>query len=128
MAVRPAVAAPTAGARYVAWVASGSACVTCCRLADKRNHIGIRIPNHPIALKIVEALDTPLTVTSALSLENDEILKNPWEIEQEFGNQLEAIIDAGEVENLDFSSVIDLTNDEIVVVREGLGDVSPFLD
>jgi tRNA threonylcarbamoyl adenosine modification protein (Sua5/YciO/YrdC/YwlC family) len=97
-------------------------------IGDKRNHIGIRIPNHPVALKIVAALNTPLTVTSALSLENDEILKNPWEIEQEFGNQIEAIVDAGEVETLDFSSVIDLTNDEIKVVRAGLGDVTPFQD
>jgi hypothetical protein len=40
MVVRPAVAAPTAGARYVAWVASGSAGVTRSRLADKRDHIG----------------------------------------------------------------------------------------
>jgi tRNA threonylcarbamoyl adenosine modification protein (Sua5/YciO/YrdC/YwlC family) len=97
-------------------------------IGDKRNHIGIRIPNHPIILEIVSALNIPLTVTSAVSLEDDSILKNVWEVEQAFGHQLEAIVDCGEeVETLDFSSVIDLTGDEINIIREGLGDISAFI-
>jgi len=93
-------------------------------IGDKRQHIGVRIPKHGVVQAITELLDTPLTVTSAISPEDDSMLYDPWSIEACFPS-LELVIDAGDVPG-GASSVIDLTGDEVEVLREGLGEVSAF--
>ena len=93
-------------------------------IGDKRQHIGVRIPNHPVVIALMELLDTPLTVTSAIDPETEEMLYDPWTIEATFPG-LELVIDAGEVPG-GASSVVNLTDDDTEVLREGLGDVEPF--
>lgn len=92
-------------------------------IGDKRQHIGVRMPKHPVVQAITEQLDTPLTVTSAINPDDHSMLYDPWSIEGCFPN-LELVIDAGDVPG-GASSVIDLT-EEVQVIREGLGDVDPF--
>ena len=94
-------------------------------IGDKRQHIGVRIPNHPFVIALLQELDTPLTVTSAIDPEGESMIYDPWSIEQLFGHGLAGIIDSGEVPG-GVSSVIKLIDDEAEVVREGLGDVSLF--
>lgn len=94
-------------------------------IGDKRQHIGIRMPDHQVVQAILAELDTPLTVTSAIDPDSDQMLFDPWSIEETFGHGLAAIVDAGEVPG-QVSSIVSLIDDHCEVIRDGLGDVSAF--
>lgn len=92
----------------------------------KRNTIGVRIPDHPVALALLEELGEPL-ISSTLILPNEEFAMNDAEqIRDLLQHQIDLVVDGGAV-GLDQTTVIDLTKDTPVVVRFGKGDVSPFL-
>lgn len=92
----------------------------------KRSTIGVRIPDHPVALALLEELGEPL-ISSTLILPNEELAMNDAEqIRDLLQHQIELVVDGGAV-GLDPTTVIDLTTDTPVVVRFGKGDASPFL-
>lgn len=92
----------------------------------KRSTIGVRIPDHPVALALLEELGEPL-LSSTLILPNEEFAMNDAEqIRDRLQHQIDLVVDGGAV-GLDPTTVIDLTTDTPVVVRFGKGDVSPFL-
>jgi len=92
----------------------------------KRSTIGVRIPDHPVALALLEELGEPL-ISSTLILPNEEFAMNDAEqIRDLLQHQIDLVVDGGAV-GLDQTTVIDLTKDIPVVVRFGKGDVSPFL-
>jgi len=92
----------------------------------KRCTIGMRIPDHPVALALLEELGEPL-ISSTLILPNEEFALNDAEqIRDLLQHQIDLVVDGGAV-GLDSTTVIDLTKDAPVVVRLGKGDVSPFL-
>jgi tRNA threonylcarbamoyl adenosine modification protein (Sua5/YciO/YrdC/YwlC family) len=92
-------------------------------LLDKRRTIGIRVPRSPICEALVRALGRPLLTTSAVppGSETGPVMdvedgKAAWP------KGLDVTIDGGLVPN-EPSTVISLINDEIEVLREGLGDL-----
>lgn len=92
----------------------------------KRSTVGVRIPDHPVALALLEELGEPL-ISSTLILPNEEFAMNDAEqIRDRLQHQIDLVVDGGAV-GLDPTTVIDLTTDTPVVVRFGKGDVSPFL-
>ncbi len=94
-------------------------------MSTKQKTVGIRVPAHPISRLLLESLGNPIVNTS-VELDDDEMaLAEPFVIEQSLGNRLDLIIDGGDIYP-DPSSVIDLTGDYPVILREGKGDVSPF--
>ena len=80
--------------------------------------IGLRISAHPIANGNVEAIDTPLTSTSANPAGEGD-LTDIQNIAQVFGDQVDLIIDGGEVPGIG-STIVDLTTTPPKVVREGM--------
>ncbi|MEQ1589350.1 MAG: L-threonylcarbamoyladenylate synthase [Gallionella sp.] len=91
----------------------------------KRSTIGIRIPDHPVALALLEELGEPM-LSSTLILPDVEWPLNDAELIRELlEKQVELVIDGGAV-SVDFTTVIDLTADTPVLLRQGKGDVSPF--
>jgi tRNA threonylcarbamoyl adenosine modification protein (Sua5/YciO/YrdC/YwlC family) len=94
-------------------------------IGDKRKRIGIRVPDHSVPQAVIDAVGMPLIVTSAIDPDTNLQLIDPWSVEGVFGHGLSAVLDAGDVPG-DFSSIVDLTGDEPVIIREGLGDVSAF--
>ncbi len=94
-------------------------------IGDKRKRVGVRVPDHGVPQAIVDAVDGPLIVTSAIDPDSGEPMNDPWSVEAVFGHGLSAVLDAGDVPG-GVSSVIDLTTEEPEVVRAGLGDVSAF--
>jgi tRNA threonylcarbamoyl adenosine modification protein (Sua5/YciO/YrdC/YwlC family) len=91
----------------------------------KKKTIGLRVPDHAIAQALLEAHGEPL-LTTTLRLPGDEFaLNDPLEIRDRLDHEVEIVIDGG-VCSLDPTSVIDLTGDEPVVLREAMGDVSAF--
>ena len=92
-------------------------------LHPKRKKIGIRRPDNAIALALLEELGEPLLSTT-LILPGDEMpLTDPYEMRDLLGNQVDLIIDGGYC-GLEPTTVIEWTDDQPVVLREGKGDVS----
>lgn len=91
----------------------------------KRKTIGIRIPSNPICQALLEELQEPL-ITSTLILPGQELpLDDPYDIEMQLGKQIDIFVDGG-IGTLGTTSIIDLSGDAPVIVREGMGDVSAF--
>lgn len=89
--------------------------------------VGIRIPDHNIPLAIVKQLGNPLITAS---IKDDDVIKeyttDPEEIYEDFKHKVDIVIDGGPGGNI-ASSVIDCTGDEIIIIRQGLGDVEQFV-
>lgn len=90
-----------------------------------RKTIGLRIPENPIALALLEELGQPLLSTTLILPDEEEALNDPEEIRSRIERQIELIIDGGAC-GLEPTSVIDLTEDEPLLVRQGRGDVGIF--
>ncbi|MEL0658298.1 MULTISPECIES: L-threonylcarbamoyladenylate synthase [Psychromonas] len=87
--------------------------------------IGIRIPDNAIALALLEELTTPLMTTSLILPGKTSTEFDPEEIRDLLENQVDLILNGGYLGESP-TTVIDLSDDEVVIVREGAGDLSPF--
>ena len=91
----------------------------------KRKTIGLRIPDHPVALALLEELGEPL-LTTTLQLPGDEFpLTEGWEIQDRLEDQLELILDAGPCGTAP-TTVIDLTGSAPELIRAGRGPLAPL--
>jgi tRNA threonylcarbamoyl adenosine modification protein (Sua5/YciO/YrdC/YwlC family) len=88
----------------------------------KQKTVGIRIPDNRICLELVTALGHPLVTTSA-NVSGEEPIGDPREIFDAMKKQLDIVVDGGFLPP-DVSSVVSLINDDPVVLRKGIGDVS----
>ena len=94
-------------------------------MLTKRQTVGIRVPDNPICLAIVEELGHPIISTSATDPESSKILESPQDLKEILGHMLDMIVDGGAVPGKP-SSVISLIDDTPEVLREGSGDVNVF--
>ncbi len=89
----------------------------------RRRTIGLRVPDHPIVHAMLNSLGEPI-MSSTLTLPGDDLpLTNAVEIEERIGNDIELIIDGGPT-GVEPTSVIDLSEGTVEILREGRGDVS----
>lgn len=92
---------------------------------SKRKTIGVRVPDHPVALALLEELNEPL-LTTTLQLPGDEHpLTEGWEINERLEDQIELVLDAG-VCGIEPTTVIDLSGKVPELIRAGRGPLSPF--
>ena len=92
----------------------------------KKKTVGIRIPNNNIALAIVERIGNPIVSTSIR--DEDEILEyttDPELILEKWDKLVDLVIDGGYGDNQP-STVIDLSDSEPLIVREGKGSLEIF--
>jgi len=92
-------------------------------LLSKRKQVGIRVPNNNICQAIIEELGSPIINTTAKDKDGNYFLDGQ-EIYEKMGKLIDAVIDCGVIENQGVSTIIDFTDDEIKLVRKGLGDYS----
>jgi tRNA threonylcarbamoyl adenosine modification protein (Sua5/YciO/YrdC/YwlC family) len=91
----------------------------------RRNTIGVRIPDHPVAQALLAELNEPL-LSSTLIMPGEELpLNDPWEIRDRLERQVELVLDGGAC-GLEMSTVIDMTGEAPAVIREGKGSLHPF--
>ncbi|MFT4465352.1 MAG: L-threonylcarbamoyladenylate synthase [Sodalis sp. (in: enterobacteria)] len=95
-------------------------------MSDKRKTIGLRVPSNSIALALLEALDEPMMSTTLMLPGNDFAESDPESIRAHLGKQVDLVIHGGFLGQQP-TTVIDLTDPTPRVVRQGVGDVSPFL-
>jgi tRNA threonylcarbamoyl adenosine modification protein (Sua5/YciO/YrdC/YwlC family) len=93
------------------------------RIQSKRRTVGIRIPAHPVIIALVHELGGPVISTTAAQ-PGEEPMVDPHEIVDTFPG-LALVLDAGGGGSLP-TTVIDLTHQIPVVVREGAGSIEDF--
>jgi len=93
-------------------------------LWTKRKTVGIRIPNNNIALTLTKELGNPIVSTS-VTRRKGELLYDPEEIRAIFNPHVDLMLSIGALEGKP-SSIIDLSEEEPEIIREGACDVSVF--
>ncbi|QFY89930.2 threonylcarbamoyl-AMP synthase [Magnetovirga frankeli] len=92
----------------------------------KRKTIGIRVPDHRVALALLEELNEPLMSSTLIMPEDDLPMSDPYDIRDLLSHAVDLIIDGGYC-GLEPSTVIDLEDDTPKVLRQGKGDAG-FLE
>ncbi|MCB0479543.1 MAG: threonylcarbamoyl-AMP synthase [Crocinitomicaceae bacterium] len=90
---------------------------------SNKKTIGIRVPDHDLIREIVKELGNPIVTTSIH--DEDEILEyttDPYQIYEKYDGKVDLIIDGG-FGNLYASTVVDCTEDEPIIIREGIGEL-----
>jgi tRNA threonylcarbamoyl adenosine modification protein (Sua5/YciO/YrdC/YwlC family) len=96
-------------------------------LSSNKKTVGIRVPDNDIARTIVEALGNPILSTSIK--DDDELLEystDPELIHEKYENLVDLVIDGGYGDN-EASTVIDCTNGDFEIIREGKGNIEEYL-
>lgn len=88
----------------------------------KRKTIGIRVPDHAVATGLLEVLDSPLLSTTVELPGADLPLNDALEIDDVWGHGIDVILDAGAC-GIEHTSIIDISSNDAIVVREGKGPV-----
>jgi tRNA threonylcarbamoyl adenosine modification protein (Sua5/YciO/YrdC/YwlC family) len=88
--------------------------------------VGVRIPDHPIPLMIVEGLNEPLVSTTLILPDQEAPLCYPEDVADALEGKVDIIIDGGYA-GFEPTSVVDLTGEKPRVIRQGSGNLSEFL-
>lgn len=90
-------------------------------LLTKQKTVGIRVPSHPVTQALVRALGRPVLNTTAVEPEGGEGILDPWTVESTYPG-VDVVIDAETSSTLP-TTVIDLSQGDMVIVREGAGPI-----
>jgi tRNA threonylcarbamoyl adenosine modification protein (Sua5/YciO/YrdC/YwlC family) len=96
-------------------------------LGLRRREIGVRLPDYPVPAALIKSLECPLYGITAKKdteddsdyYEEDSLFEGGWELEAMAG--LDLVLDPGEEQSRIFSTVLDLCEDEVKLVRQGAG-------
>ncbi|MBS0359460.1 MAG: threonylcarbamoyl-AMP synthase [Proteobacteria bacterium] len=94
-------------------------------LHPKRRTLGLRVPDNPIALALLEALEGPLMSTTLKLPGAEAPLSEPGAIQDLLGKHVDLIIDGGNC-SFEPTTVVDLLGPLPKVIRVGKGDPKPF--
>jgi tRNA threonylcarbamoyl adenosine modification protein (Sua5/YciO/YrdC/YwlC family) len=89
-------------------------------LKNKKETIGLRIPDNIICHQILEALENPL-LSASLPGDMVEEYTDPEIIYEKFGDKVDFVIDGGQGGMIP-STIIDCTTDDWQIIRQGLGE------
>lgn len=85
-----------------------------------RKTIGLRVPEDKIIQTLLAELGQPLLGTTLILPEQQQALNDPEEIRERLEHQVDLIIDGGPC-SLELTTVVDLTSDEVTLIRQGRG-------
>jgi tRNA threonylcarbamoyl adenosine modification protein (Sua5/YciO/YrdC/YwlC family) len=88
-----------------------------------RRTIGLRVPDHAVTQSLLELLGQPLLATTLIAPGETDPMNDPHEIREHFQKQIQAVVDAGACP-MQPTTVVDLTGEGPVLVRQGRGDAS----
>jgi tRNA threonylcarbamoyl adenosine modification protein (Sua5/YciO/YrdC/YwlC family) len=88
-------------------------------VVGQRRNIGVRVPAHPVCERLLWSLGAPLLTATAKG-RDDRLLRTAAEIDEEFGSEVDLILDGGPLLGPP-STVISLLDDWVRVLRQGKG-------
>ena len=91
-------------------------------LHEKRKSVGIRIPDHPVALALLESLGEAMMSSSLLLPDVELRNKEPWELAELLDKHVDGFLDAGPCE-MEPTTVVDLMQEPPAIIRQGKGPV-----
>jgi tRNA threonylcarbamoyl adenosine modification protein (Sua5/YciO/YrdC/YwlC family) len=91
----------------------------------KRSTVGLRIPDHPVALALLVELGEPLISSTLILPDAEHPLTDIEEIREHLESKVDLIIEGGVV-GIEPTTVIDLTDSVPVLIRRGKGEISHF--
>lgn len=92
---------------------------------EKRKTVGVRIPDHPVALALVRELGAPLLSSTLIYPGADAPLTDGWQIKEALDHVIDAVVDAGDC-GTEPTTVVDWSSGAPEVMRVGLGDPQRF--
>jgi tRNA threonylcarbamoyl adenosine modification protein (Sua5/YciO/YrdC/YwlC family) len=87
--------------------------------------VGVRIPRHAVTQALLAELGEPLVSSTLLLPGQDEPMTQGWQIADELGSAVDAVIDSGDC-GTEPTTVIDFSGEEPEILRRGAGDTSAF--
>jgi tRNA threonylcarbamoyl adenosine modification protein (Sua5/YciO/YrdC/YwlC family) len=87
--------------------------------------VGVRIPRHEVTQALLAELGEPLVSTTLLLPGQDEPMTQGWEIADQLGNDLDAVVDSGDC-GTEPTTVIDFSQGKPEILRRGAGDTAAF--
>jgi L-threonylcarbamoyladenylate synthase len=87
-------------------------------IAKATGLIGVRVPAHPVARAVVEAFGKPILVTSA-NISRKKGATSPAQVRKNFGRQVEAMVDLGDLPPGTPSTLVDLSGGAVSIRRQG---------
>lgn len=90
-------------------------------MRKRRETVGIRVPDHEIVQRSLNRLGRPIITTSATT-RDEELIADPWTLDDLYGHAVDLVIDGGYV-HPEPSTVIDLSGEHPVLIREGKGSL-----
>jgi tRNA threonylcarbamoyl adenosine modification protein (Sua5/YciO/YrdC/YwlC family) len=94
-------------------------------LHPRKRTVGVRIPDHVVALALLDELGEPMVSSTLLLPGAEEPMTQGWEIKETLDHQIDAVIDSGEG-GTEPTTVIDFSSGEAEILRKGAGDPSRF--
>ena len=94
-------------------------------MISKRKTVGIRVPDNKISLTLVKELGHPI-LSASVTNGDGNVIADPELIKKSYEQRVDLILDGG-ISQLQLSTILDLTEEKGVVLREGAGDVSMLI-
>lgn len=91
----------------------------------KRSAVGIRVPNHAVVQALLGALGEPMLSMTLHLAGEEEPLNEAWEIRDKLEHSVDLVIDSA-ITNAGLTTVIDLTENAPILIRQGAADAAPF--
>lgn len=92
----------------------------------KRKTIGLRVPENPIALALLEDLDEPIMSVTLIMPGDEYPLTDPYDIRDTLEHHVDLIVEGGYC-GLEPTTVVDLSGDAPEIIRQGMGEFEDFM-
>ena len=92
----------------------------------KRKTIGLRVPENPIALALLEDLGEPIMSVTLIMPGDEYPLTDPYDIRDTLEHHVDLIAEGGYC-GLEPTTVVDLSGDSPTIIRQGMGEFEDFM-
>jgi len=96
-------------------------------LHAKKKTVGVRIPDHAVVRALLEELGEPLLSSTLILPGENEPRTNGWGVKESLDHMVDIVVDDGNDTPTEPTTVIDWTDDEPILARQGAGDASSFV-
>lgn len=93
---------------------------------EKRRTIGMRVPDNRILIDLLTFMKEPLMSVSLILPDSEKAENDPYEIDCKIGKLVDVIVDGGYLPEKP-TTVVSLVDETVEIIREGNGDITPFL-